>query len=48
VLKRVARLYSDREAEKWRYDPMLFLLVNRKTRRREVWPFYWGKDRSGT
>ncbi len=46
-LEKVARLYSDEDAEEGGYDPMIFLLRQRKTGEKAVWPFYWGKDRKG-
>ena len=46
-VERVARLFSDSEAEDSRYDPMLFLMRNRDTNEQSVWPFYWGIDRNG-
>ena len=46
-LEKVARLYSDNDADGEGYDPMIFLLRHRQTGERMVWPFYWGKDRSG-
>jgi len=46
-LEAVARLYTDQEANDEGYDPMLFLLRNRRSGQKLVWPFYWGKDRNG-
>jgi hypothetical protein len=46
-LEKVARLYSDEEAEENQYDPMVFLLREKETGEKAIWPFFWAKDRNG-
>jgi len=46
VLKVYAR-FSAVEAEKEGWDPMVFLMKDRNSGKRIVWPYYWTKDRNG-
>jgi hypothetical protein len=46
VLK-VSALRSPLQAEEEGWDPMVFLMKNRKSSEKTIWPYYWTKDRNG-
>jgi hypothetical protein len=43
----VYALFSATRAEREGWDPMIFLMKNRNSNERMVWPYYWTKNRHG-
>ena len=46
-VQRVYARFSATEADREGWDPMIFLMKDRNSGEKVVWPYYWTKDRNG-